>query len=196
MYNRINIKEKEVITVDVIIRKENSDEYGIVNDVIKSAFFKENKISDFNEWNLVSDIRNSPYYINELSLVAEYDNKIVGHIMYTPMSIINDGNINESLALAPLSVHKDYQNKGIGSKLMTESIKKAKSLGYTSIIVLGHPKLYKKFGFIEALNYNIGLDEECNNPYLFALELEKDSLSNVKGIVKYCDPFYSDGELI
>lgn len=182
--------------MDIVIREEKNNEYAIVENVIKSAFFKEDNASDSNEWNLVSDIRNSPYYINELSLVAEHNNKIVGHIMYSPMTIVDGDNIYESLALAPLSVHEDYQNKGIGTILMKESIKKAKSLGYSSIIVLGHPKYYKRFGFIEASNYGIGLDEECDSPYLFALELKKDSLSGVKGVVKYCEPFYSDGELI
>lgn len=179
------------------IRQEIPMDFNEVNEVIQSAFYREDKEIDFNEWKLVEKIRESDYYINELSLVAEMNKKVVGHILFTPMKIKNSLNTFDSLALAPISVHKDYQNKGIGKLLVQAGIKNAKELGYDSIIVMGHPNYYPKFGFELASKWKIGIDDNFTNDYLFALELYEEALSNVNGIIKYCKPFYNEnGELI
>jgi putative acetyltransferase len=90
-------------------------------------------------------------YISVLSLVAEIDNKIVGHILFFPIKIISQENEYETLSLAPMSVLPTYQKMGIGSKLIEYGIKAAKKAGYGSIIVVGHPDYYPRFGFAPAL---------------------------------------------
>jgi predicted N-acetyltransferase YhbS len=182
----------------MLIRKETKEDYNHIREVIKSAFkaIEENN-NEFNEWTLAERIRNSEYYINDLSLVAEIDGIVVGHIMFTPLKIKGSTGCHESLDLAPVSVHADYQNQGIGKLLVRSGIEKAKELGYKSLIVMGHPKYYQSFGFKLASDWKIGLDAEYNSKYLFALELVDGGLDGVSGIVEYCPPFYNEnGELI
>lgn len=182
----------------MLIRKETKEDYDQIREVIKSAFkaIEEND-DEFNEWTLAERIRNSEYYINDLSLVAEIDGTVVGHIMFTPLKIKGSAETHKSLDLAPVSVHADYQNQGIGKLLVRSGIEKAKELGYKSLIVMGHPKYYQSFGFKLASDWKIGLDAEYNSKYLFALELVDGGLDGVSGIVEYCPPFYNEnGELI
>jgi predicted N-acetyltransferase YhbS len=187
--------------LEILIRKETKEDYDQIREVIKSAFkaIKANEESDneFNEWSLAEKIRNSEYYINDLSLVAVKDGAVVGHIMFTPVKIKGGEQDYASLDLAPVSVHTDFQNQGVGKLLVQSGIDRAKSLGYKSLIVMGHPKYYQAFGFQLASNWKIGLDADFNSKYLFALELVEGGLDGVSGIVEYCPPFYNEnGELI
>jgi putative acetyltransferase len=184
--------------MEISIRKETKEDYDQIREVVKSAFkaIEENE-NEFNEWTLVERIRNSEYYINDLSLVAEVEGVVVGHIMFTPMKIKEGSENYESLDLAPVSVHVDFQNQGIGKLLVRSGIEAAKALGYKSLIVMGHPKYYQSFGFELASNWKIGLNTDFNSKYLFALELAEGGLEGVHGIVEYCPPFYNEnGELI
>jgi predicted N-acetyltransferase YhbS len=187
--------------LEIFIRKETKEDYDQIREVIKSAFkaMKANEENDneFNEWTLAEKIRKSEYYINDLSLVAVKNGTVVGHIMFTPLKIKGDVQNYESLDLAPVSVHVDFQNQGIGKLLVQSGIDRAKALGYKSLIVMGHPKYYQAFGFKLASNWKIGLDTEFNSKYLFALELVEGGLDGVSGIVEYSPPFYNEnGELI
>ncbi len=183
--------------MNFIINNETPSDYLQVKKVIKSAFNIEAENSEFNEWILVEKIRNSEYYINELSLVALIEGKVVGHILFTPMKINDENNSYDSLALGPVSVHKDFQNKGAGKQLIKSGIEKAKELGYKSIIVMGDPQYYTKFGFDLASKFQIGTTSDYNDEYLFALELLKGELCRVRGIIKYCPSFYDEhGELM
>ena len=165
--------------------------------MVYSAFYREDKPGDFNEWVLVREIRNTEFYLNELSLVAEVDQQIVGHILFTPMAIENGNEAHNTIAMAPVSVFKDYQNQGIGTALVEKGIATANDLGYDSIIVMGHPTYYKRFGFKKASEWKIGIDSSFNNDFLFGLELKPNALKNKNGIIRYAPPFYSKtGELI
>lgn len=182
----------------MIIRKETNWDYEKVQEVIQSAFpFRLELGHDFNEWVVVDAVRNSNSYINELSLVAEVNGTVVGHVMFTPLKIKFEANSFESLALAPVSVHNDFQNKGIGTQLVSAGIMAAKELGYQSIIVLGDHKYYSRFGFQPASKWHIGLDGDFNCEHLSAMELVDNGLEGISGNVKYCPEFYNEkGELI
>lgn len=134
--------------MNISIRIEIVDDYEITDKVVKSAFANM-EFSDKKEHILVSRIRKSDEFIPELSLVAidEDNQEIVGHILLSKININNDHQSAESLALAPVSVLPNYQNKGIGKLMIYDALQKAKKLGYTSVVVLGHPEYYPKFGF-------------------------------------------------
>lgn len=104
--------------------------------------------SDHQEQFLVERLRKSDAFIPELSLVAE-DEKgtIAGHILLTKLSIENDSETYESLALAPVSVKPEFQNQGIGGQLIREGHRVAQRLGYQSVILIGHENYYPKFGY-------------------------------------------------
>lgn len=170
------------------IRQENENDYKIIETIIEQAF-KTPEYSP-NEHLLVANLRKSEVFIPELSLIAEVDGRIIGHIMLTKLAIKSGEKEYESLALAPLSVLPSHQNKGIGSALVNESLKIAKELGYKSVIVLGHDKYYPRFGFKPASNWDIKPPFDVPDNVFMALELEDGSLSGIKGTVVYPKEFF------
>ncbi|MGF9906338.1 GNAT family N-acetyltransferase [Brevibacillus porteri] len=173
------------------IRKEQVDDYSVTEQVVKSAFANA-EFSDHKEHELVSRIRKSDAFIPALSLVAidEENQKIVGHILLSKINIRNDNQSIESLALAPVSVLPTYQSKGIGKKLILEALQKAKELGYQSVVVLGHPQYYPKFGFQKASRWGIKAPFEVPDEVFMALELQENALANVSGVVEYSSAFF------
>ncbi len=175
--------------MDINIRQESEKDYKLSETVVEKAFEKAEN-SDHREQILVERLRRSDAFIPELSLVAESNNEIIGHIMLTKLFIENENEIYESLALAPVSVLPEYQNKGIGSKLINQSLKIAKELGYKSVIVLGHDKYYPRFGFKRASIWGIKAPFDVPDEAFMALELEAGSLDSVTGRVVYCKQFF------
>jgi predicted N-acetyltransferase YhbS len=177
--------------MNITIRKELSKDYKITKEIVKSAFANMES-SDKKEHELVSRIRKCETFIPELSLVAiNKDNEeIVGHILLSKIKIINDNQSAESLALAPVSVLPGYQNKGIGRILILESLKKAKELGYNSVVVMGHPDYYPKFGFKKASLWDIKAPFEVPEEAFMALELRENALTSVSGVVEYPSVFF------
>lgn len=84
----------------------------------------------------------------------------------------------------------DYQNKGIGKYLIEKSLEKEKELGFQSVIVLGHPKYYQKFGFRESSLWQIKAPFEVPEEALMAIELQKGSLDNISGLVECPNVFF------
>ncbi|MED1172256.1 N-acetyltransferase [Bacillus inaquosorum] len=174
--------------MEFFIRQELTHEYNTTEDIVKRAFLNE-KYSNKKEHFLVNRIRKSDAFIPELSLVALNGKEIVGHILLSKIKIVDGDNAVDSLALAPVSVAPEYQRKGIGSQLIHVALKKAKELSYRSAIVLGHKDYYPKFGFKPASLWNIKAPFEVPDEVFMALELSKDSLENVKGVVHYSKAF-------
>ncbi|MGG7211226.1 GNAT family N-acetyltransferase [Clostridium baratii] len=171
--------------MSIIIREENNKDFNEVYEVIRLAFMNAEH-TDHNEYNLVNKLRGSEAFVKGLSLVAEDNGKIVGHILLTKIKIGN----SESLALAPLAVLPNYQKSGIGSKLIIESHKRAKELGYRSVIVLGHPDYYPRFGYEPASRWGIKAPFEVPDESFMAIELIENGLKDVSGIVKYAKEFF------
>jgi len=177
--------------MNVKIRQEQIEDYELTESVVKAAFANAEH-SDKKEHELVNRIRKSDEFIPRLSLVATdtSTNKILGHILLSKITISGDDQTAESLALAPLSVLPEYQNKGIGGRLITEALKAAKELGYHSVVVLGHPDYYPKFGFKKASLWGIGAPFEVPDEAFMALELSKNALYKVSGVVEYPSVFF------
>src|SRR5690242_12436420 len=110
--------------MQIIIRQERNDDINTVRELYTSAFAEET------EARLVDLLRSSDSFIPELSLVAEVDGKIAGHILFTKITIEGNGSSGaKSLALAPMAVSPKYQKKGIGSKMVHQGLHKAAELG-------------------------------------------------------------------
>ncbi|CAO3649041.1 unnamed protein product [Cunninghamella echinulata] len=188
-----------------MIRQETEKDINNVYQINEKSF-KQKEEAD-----LVNKLRSSPNFIKELSLVAEIDddkdgnNKkliAVGYLLFTKIQNIgikplnsnkdeDDGDDMKCLALAPLSVLPNYQKKGIGKALIHEGLKKAKELGYRSVIVLGHEHYYEKFGFLPASQWSIQCPFPLDNPNVFrCLELTHGALNHVSGVVEYSKEFY------
>ena len=174
--------------MNITIRQETERDYMLSEHVVEKAF-ENAEYSDHKEQFLVSRLRNSDAFVPELSLVAELDGKIAGHIMLTKLIIQNGGVDYGLLALAPVSVLPQYQNQSIGSMLIIESIRIAKKMGYKSVIVLGHEKYYPRFGFRPASMWGIKAPFDVPDENFMALELESGSLGDVSGNVVYPNEF-------
>jgi len=170
------------------IRKEQESDYENVFHLIEKAF-KNMELSDHKEQFLVQRLRKSDSFIPELSIVALKENIIVGHILLTKLKIKNKKEEFESLALAPVSVLPEFQNMGIGGKLIIQSHKIAKDLGFKSVILLGHEKYYPKFGYLQADKYGIELPFEVPKENCMIIELVENGLKGVNGIVEYPKEF-------
>jgi len=123
----------------VRIRPETPADHDAVADVTAAAFGKQD------EARLVEAIRASEEYVPELTLLAEDDGRIVGHVMYSYSAL--EGSDTRLLQLSPLSVAPDRQGEGIGAALTRESLRLADERGEPLVLVLGHPTYYPRFGF-------------------------------------------------
>ncbi|MFC5592040.1 GNAT family N-acetyltransferase [Sporosarcina soli] len=177
--------------MDLMIRQEEVEDYEVTEKVVKWAFANAEQ-SDKKEHILVSRIRDSDSFIPELSLVAidKESKRVLGHILLSKIKISNKDQIVGSIALAPVSVLPEYQNKGIGRLLITEALRKATELGYKSVIVLGHPEYYPKFGFKKASIWGIKASFEVPDEALMAMELRENALEKISGIVEYPSVFF------
>jgi predicted N-acetyltransferase YhbS len=165
--------------MNIFIRSEKKSDFRDIKKITDLAFKQEN------EGVMIGKLRENPKYIKDLSLVAIVDDKIVGHILFFPIDIKNESRIITTLSLAPISVHPDFQNKKIGSLLIKTGLKKAKEFGFKSVIVVGHPNYYPRFGFKPASLWNIKLPIEAPDEVFMALELKSDELKDCSGIVEF-----------
>ncbi|WP_289665871.1 GNAT family N-acetyltransferase [Flavobacterium panacagri] len=175
--------------MEVKLRQENKNDFESVFQLIEKAFEKE-EFSDHKEQFLVERLRDSDAFIPELSIVAEIDDTIVGHILFTKLEIKNETQAFQSLALAPVSVLPEFQGKGIGSKLILYGHEVAKSLDYKSIILLGHKDYYPRFGYELCKKYNIKMPFDIPAENSMIIELAKDGLKDVSGEVVYPKAFF------
>ena len=173
------------MTEQLRIRQETPDDFKEIFEVNHIAFGQDN------EAKLVDALRSNPtLFIPELSLVATVNNKIVGHILITKIIIKdNNGNLNESLGLAPMAVRPEFQKSGIGGQLIKQGLKVAAELGFKSVIVLGHKHYYPKFGFEPADKWKIKAPFDVPSNVFMAIELVKDGLKNISGTVIYPKEF-------
>ena len=152
------------------IRKEEAKDYEIIYSVIKKAF-DSTKHADGNEQDLVNALRNGDAYIPELSLVAEVDGVIVGHIMFTKAKVED----TVVLALAPLSVLPEYQRQGVGTALIKEGHRIARELNYGYSIVLGSEKYYPRVGYVPADLFGIKAPFDVPRENFMAYKLKDDA---------------------
>lgn len=160
------------------IREETEKDYAEVFRVVSLAFGQED------EAKLVEKLRRVEPHI---SLVAETDGKIVGHIFFSPMTF--EGEKTDFLGLAPMAVSPEFQNQGVGSNLVTEGLKICVEKGFTAVFVLGHANYYPRFGFETAKAKGFSCEYPVPDEHFMVLELEKDALKGKSGLVKYSPEF-------
>ncbi len=167
----------------MLIRIAKFEDYGEICRVVKKAF-ENAEHTDGNEHILVEALRNSTAFVEDLSLIAEVDSKIVAHIMFTKVQIGE----NTELALAPLSVLPEYQNRGIGTALINAGHERAKELGYHYSIVLGSAAYYSKTGYQSAEKLNIFPPFDVPSENFMVCRLCENA-PIISGIVKYAKEF-------
>jgi len=175
--------------MNIKIRQEKTSDYKNVFQLIEKAF-KNEAFTDHQEQFLVERLRKSNAFIPELSLVAEHEDELVGFILLTSIKIVSDNKKFDALALAPVAVLPDFQNMGIGGKLILQAHTIAKEKGYKSVVLLGHEKYYPRFGYAIADKFGIQFPFEAPKENCMVIELIEDGLSGVNGVVEYPKEFF------
>ncbi len=167
----------------IVIRSETDADVSAISEVTVSAF-KTLEISNHTEQFIIAALRTAKALT--ISLVAEIDGRVVGHIAFSPVTI-SDGTQNW-YGLGPISVLPEYQRQGIGKALIQEGLSELKGLNARGCCLVGHPDYYKKFGF-----KNIpGLVHEGVPQEVF-LALSFDG-HTPQGIVTFHEGFKADGQ--
>ena len=167
---------------DIIIRRETSADVPAITEVTVAAF-KILEISNQTEQFIISALRAADALT--VSLVAELDGRVVGHVAFSPVTI-SDGS-QDWYGLGPVSVLPNHQRQGIGSMLIREGLSLLKDLNAQGCCLVGHPDYYRRFGFrnISGLNHE-GVPQEV----FLALPFCEDP---PQGIVVFHDGFKADG---
>ncbi|MEW6366744.1 MAG: N-acetyltransferase [Acidobacteriota bacterium] len=127
---------------DIVIRSEAEADVAVIAQVTVAAF-KTLAISNHTEQFIIAALRAANALT--VSLVAEVDERVVGHIAFSPVTI-SDGS-SSWYGLGPVSVLPDYQRRGIGGALIQEGLSRLKRLGARGCCLVGHPEYYTRFGF-------------------------------------------------
>lgn len=161
----------------MVIRSERIEDIQKIRSIHVEAFDTEA------EADLVEALRNSG--IPLISLVAEKDGELFGHILFSPVAL-EEGSSSISIAgLAPMAVLPAWQNEAIGSMLVEKGLTYCKNAGYVAVVVLGHPNYYPRFGFVPSIRYGITSEYDVPREVFMAKELQEGALANCNGIVKY-----------
>jgi putative acetyltransferase len=160
----------------MIIRSEEPEDYGGVYAVNGSAF------ETTAEANLVEALRKEATPI--VSLIADDDGTVVGHIMFSPVSL--SGHVDlKIMGLGPMAVSPAHQHKGIGSALVRAGLERCEELGVGAAIVLGHPGYYPRFGFLPSIEYGIRSEYEVPQEVFMVLELLPGYFKDKSGTIQY-----------
>ena len=166
--------------VMVTVRAETSDDQGAIFDVHAAAF------PPAAEARLVNALRAAGKAT--VSLVAEVDATVVGHVLFTPVRLEPGPGSCLGVGLAPLAVWPALQRRGIGSRLVDTGLEACCRAGFGFVVVLGEPRYYHRFGFRHALTAGLrneyGVDEE-----FMVLELQPGALIGASGVVRYGPEF-------
>ncbi len=127
----------------------------------------------------------------QLSLVAEVDGDVVGHIFFSPVSIESEGSKVTAVALGPMAVLPDYQNQGIGSRLVREGLEECRRIGEAVVFVVGHPEYYPRFGFSPAGAKGLRCEYRVPDEAFMVVELSPGALQGREGLVRYRPEFAS-----
>lgn len=167
----------------VIVRQETVRDISDVASVNRIAFGRND------EARLVDLLRETVGFIPELSLVAEVDGRVVGHLLLTEIRIHGEHRHYPALALAPMSVTPELQNQGIGSALVREGLTRARDLGHAVVVVLGHAEYYPRFGFEPASHYRIRAPFPVPDDSFMVYALVPGALDDIEGVVRYPPEF-------
>ena len=172
---------------DLTIRPETVDDFPAVREVVNLAFQND----DEGEADLIDALRAEPAYTPELSLVAEINGEIVGHIMFSDAYIETDNGRIPAICLGPLAVHPDWQQKGIGTKLGAEGLEACRRLGHRIAVVIGHSSYYPRFGFERGRPLGIEMVLGRREESRMVITLVPGALDGVRGTV-YFSPVFGE----
>ncbi len=166
----------------MLIRAEKECDRDTVHAVNISAFETRS------EADLVDALRQQAQPV--VSLVAEENGEVIGHIMFSPVFLSDHPNL-KVMGLAPMAVAPAHQRKGTGSALVRAGLDQCRQLDFVAVVVLGHPEYYPRFGFSPSSQFGIDSEYEVLEEVFMAMELQPEALRGKTGRVRY-HPAFSD----
>lgn len=182
--------------MNIVIRQEEERDYRKVEEIAREAF-----------WNLyfpgtdipvvVNKLRRSSDFIKELTYVIEVNGKVEGAIFYTNSKIIDKKEVEHKvISFGPVFISPEFHRQGLGRKLITCTIEKAKEMGYRAIITLGYSYHYEPYGFLDGKKYGISMPDMKFYKGLLVLPLYEGALENISGYVVFSDDLEATQEEI
>ncbi|HUE73876.1 MAG TPA: N-acetyltransferase [Pirellulaceae bacterium] len=163
----------------ITIRPECSDDAAAIHAVHVAAFPAEDVAR------LVDALRAAGHA--RISLVAEIEGQIVGHVVFSPVTVDGSSSGREGPGLAPVAVLPGHQRRGIGSALIREGLAISRQHGYGFVVLLGHPEYYPRFGFRRGSDFGLANEYGADEAFM-VLELVPGSLPP-GGLVRYGPEF-------
>jgi putative acetyltransferase len=166
----------------IAIRAEQPEDIAAIRAVNQAAFGRPDEAA------IVDVVRAA--CPDAVSLVAVDDDRIVGHIFLSPVTVSDGEQTTGGVGLGPLAVVPDRQRQGIGSMLVRAGVAALRRRDCPFIIVLGHPTYYPRFGFVPASRYGLscqwdGVPDEA----FMVLVLDRTATTGLSGTVRYHDAF-------
>jgi len=166
--------------MSLLIRPETSADHRAIWHVNRLAFGQDA------EARLIDALRDGGYV--RTSLVAQRDQQVVGHILFSDLPIVSEAGTVPALALAPMAVLPEVQNQRIGSALVLRGLEVCREQGHSIVVVLGHPRFYQRFGFSSKLPVHLESPFSGRESFM-AVELVPGALDGVTGRVHYPPSF-------
>lgn len=164
----------------MIIREETPEDHGAVRAVNLRSF------ESVTEADLVDALRESAEPI--VSLVAQYGDDVVGHILFTPVTLIEHPKC-KIMGLGPMAVKPKYRDKGIGSALVRCGLERCRKLGAGAVVVLGHADYYPRFDFVPSSRYDLVSEFDVPEGVFQVQELRPGYLDGRSGTIRYHEAF-------
>ena len=144
------------------IRVESEEDYDVVRSLNTAAF------ETSAEAKLVDILRAQAH--PTVSLVTEIDGSVVGHILFSPVT---------------LEGHSDTLVMGIGTALVREGLNQCRQAGVQGVVVLGHPSYYPRFGFKPSSEFGISCEYDVPEDVFMVMELHQNALRGKSGMIRY-----------
>ncbi len=165
----------------IAIRNEQRGDAAQIYEVNRQAFGRKE------EADIVNVLRDSCPGI--VSLVAELDNRIVGHVLFTPATIQDGERKVVGASLGPLAVLPEYQKTGIGSALTRAGLEAMRRAGEPFVVLVGHPTYYPRFGFERASKYGLICEYDAPDDAFMIMVLDRQRMQGVKGTLRFPPEF-------
>jgi putative acetyltransferase len=163
------------------IRLESPEDAKVIRMVNEIAFGRKQ------EAELVDALRDAGECV--LSLVADLGGLIVGHVLFTHVAIESSGDCRKAIGLGPIAVLPEHRNQGIGSALVSYGLRVLDDEGYELVVVLGNPKFFGKFKFVEAETLGVKCEFDAPSEAWMIHPLRPGALEGCRGVAHYHEQF-------
>ena len=166
-----------------IVRSETPEDFPAIRRVNELAFGSPA------EADLVESLRAGG--MTTLSLVAVEDNRVVAHLLLSPVTIESGESVDgtfSAIGLGPMAVLPEHQRQGIGSVLITSALDTCRQAGHDCVVLVGHAEYYPRFGFVPASRFGLKCEYDVPDEVFMAIEL-RDGTHGTQGMVRYQPEF-------